>query len=414
MKRFLYLFIILFSLLHMVCSSTDVYYNIPARNLKRVYTGLENFIQNAAEKYRDKRAVLVTNHSGVNYDLKKNVTLLRKIGLQISVVFAPEHGIHGYQNEFDKRLYNIDKRLRLVIYNLHHLTARTFRHLTKRSDVVIFDIQDMGMRCYTYVSNLKTIMDALKGTDTELIVLDRPNPLGFLGVDGPYLERRYFTHFISAFPATFLYNLTIGEAAQFYNGEYVKKVKLKVIPLKGYSRDMLYNETMLPWIPPSPNLPTYESAIVYSAVVLMEGINISLGRGTPKPFEYIGAPWIDAFSFCEGLRALKLKGLRFRPVFFKPTFSKYKGRQCAGVQIFYTGGVFSPTEVSFKIIRFIKQNYRRLRWERYRRDYDIDFLAGTNKFRLAIIQGKSWEKYLETVIKKIEAYNDRREEYLIY
>ncbi len=406
-------FLLLIVLFLSGCAS-QVSYNLPARNSRRVYTGLEVFISGDAKKYSGKRAVLVTNHSGVDFSLNKNIDLLRGKGMVISLILAPEHGVYGFENVYDRRMYHVDGRLGVVVYNLHHLNVPSLRHLIRGADAVVFDIQDMGLRCYTYISCLKLVMDALNGGTAELIVLDRPNPLGFLGVDGPYLRKEFSSRHISAFPSTFMYGMTMGEAAKYYRGEFARDVRLKVIPLDNYGSDTLYNETMLPWVPPSPNLPTYESAIVYSAIVMLEGINVSVGRGTPKPFEYIGAPWIDPVSLCRGLDGLRLKGFRFRPIYFAPTFSKFSGMRCGGVQIFYVGGEFSPMEVSYRILGYLKENYRVCRWERFRGNFDIDFLTGTDAYRLAIDQGKSFKEFGKELRAEKKEFNKKRKRYLMY
>lgn len=391
----------------------QVNYNVPPRKYKRVYTGLENFIENDAKKYRGKRAAVVTNHSGVDYHLRTNIDLIRSRGIEIALVLAPEHGLYGYQNEYDSRLCQSDDGLNAIVYNMHHCTPATLRYLFRVVDIVIFDIQDMGLRCYTYISSLKMVMDALCGSSIELIVLDRPNPIGFLGADGPFLNRDFYSRHVSAFPATFMYNMTIGEAAAYYRGEFAKDVKLCVVPLKNYRRDLMYNESMLPWIPPSPNLPTYESSIVYASIVFMEGINISVGRGTTKPFEYIGAPWLDPAVLCDGLNRLGIKNFKFRPIYFNPTFSKYKGERCGGVQIFYVGGEFSPLEVSYAIISHLKK-WPWFRWEQYGGQYSVDFLAGTDLFRKSIDAGRPYRQFQEDIKDEMKDFNRVRSKYLIY
>lgn len=399
------------------CSSPprEVMYDLPVRQYNRVTTGLENFLETETLKYRGKRLALVTNHSGVDFRLRSNIDLLRNRGLEIVLIFSPEHGLYGYKNFYEKERYSVDKKQNLIIYHLHKLNNRSLRKLLKNTDAVLFDIQDMGMRCYTYISVLKFVMDTLKGSSIELVVLDRPNPLGFLGTDGAYLNNKFYSRHISSFPATFMYDMTMGEAALYYRGELVKNVNLRVIPMKNYSRDMYYHETMLPWIPPSPNLPTYESSIAYSAIVYLEGINLSLGRGTPKPFEYIGAPWIDPMNFCNRLNGLKLKNFRFRPIYFSPTFSKYRNRKCGGVQIFYTGGKFSPTEVAYRIIQLLEKHYIDLTWDKHtRKTYDIDHLSGSDLFRKFIIKGKSWEEYAAMTREDAAQFDRLRKKYLLY
>ena len=411
MNKRRYLILLFYIFFAVSCGTSYNQYN---GSTKRITLGLENFLENYAHKYKGKRAAVVTNHSGVNFYLQNNINLFRQKGIEVPVIFAPEHGLYGYQNEYDERNYINDRVSNVIIYNLHKLNVNSFRHLLKVADVIIFDMQDMGMRCYTYISSLKFIMDSIEDVPIELVVLDRPNPLGFLPVDGYFLDSKYYSKYISSFPSTLFYNMTIGEAALYYKGEYARNVKLKVIPMKGYSREMLYSDTTLPWIPPSPNLPTYESSIVYSAVVLMEGINISVGRGTTKPFEYIGAPWIEPVSFCRGLSNLNLKNFSFRPVYFEPTFSKYKNEKCGGVQILYTGGKFRPVEVAYRVISHIRNNYRQFEWESYRNKFRIDNLSGTNKFRKSITEQQNYNMFYNEMKKTMRYFVGQRKKYLMY
>ncbi len=394
------------------CSGIPRYY-LPEKS-SRVVTGLERFISSYADDYRGKKLLLVTNHSGVDIRLRDNISLLRREGLKITTVLAPEHGIYGYQNQYDKKKYFRDEKRRLTIYNMHKLKGKEFRAMARRAYAVIFDIQDMGMRCYTYISNLKFIMDNMQGLKTEFIVLDRPNPIGFLETDGAFLERKFTTKYISAFPAPFIYNMTMAEAARYYKEEYNKKVNLKVVPMRGYYRGMLFHETMLPWVPPSPNLPTYESAIVYTAMVLLEGVNISIGRGTTKPFEYLGAPWIDPVTFSRDLNRMGFKNFHFRPVYFKPTFSKYKDEVCGGAQVFYTGDGFSPTKMAYRLTAYLFAKHPEVKWEKFRRWYDIDYLAGTNRFRIFIARKRPWKDYRKYIKRNLKKYEKKRRRHTLY
>ncbi len=411
MRSKINLYLSFFLLLFTSCGPS---YYLSDSTTGRTRTGLENFISNYASGYKGKKAALVTNHSGVDFYLRQNIELIRKKNIKITMIFAPEHGLYGYENEYNENEYITSDHLNLIIYNMHHLDIESFRSLIKTSDLVIFDIQDMGMRCYTYISSLKFIMDALAGSKTELIVLDRPNPLGFLRVNGPFLENDFYSKNISAFPAPLFYNMTIGEAALYYKGEYQKDLNLKVIPMKGYLRNMRYNETKLPWIPPSPNLPSYMSSINYSAVVLLEGINLSLGRGTTKPFEYIGAPWIEPVSFCNGLGKLKISNFTFHPVYFKPSFSKYEDEICGGAHLVYTGGNFNPVEVSYKLISYTLKNYTKFQWEKFNDTYNIDYLAGTDTFRKSLVNGEDFELFSENNKKQLNSFLKKRYKYLIY
>lgn len=411
MRKHTYFLLLLLIFSQVSCGKS---YHLSNGSSKKITLGLENFLKNYAHKYKGKRAAIVTNHSGVDFYLQSNINLFRDKCIEIAVIFAPEHGLYGYQNEYDKQYFIDEDSPNTIIYNLHFLNHKTFRHLMKVADFLIFDMQDMGMRCYTYISSLKFVMDSLAGTDIELVLLDRPNPLGFLDVDGPFLDNKFYSKHISSFPATLYYNMTIGEAGLYYNGEYSKTVKLSVIPMEGYWREMLYIDTALPWIPPSPNLPTYVTSIIYSAVVMLEGINFSVGRGTTKPFEYIGAPWIDPVRFCQELNDLNFKNFVFRPVYFEPTFSKYKNEKCGGVQILYTGGKFSPMEISFKLISSIRKNYGQFKWESYRNKYNIDYLAGTDKYRKAIDGDIDYKIFLKEVKNEMDSFFQKRKKYLIY
>lgn len=380
----------------------------------QVRTGLERFISLYTRPYVNTNVVLVTNHSGVDSRLRQNISLFQQKGIIVNLVLAPEHGLYGYQNEYDTRKELQDTDFGVEVLNMHKLSLDELKDVLRGKQAVFFDIQDMGMRCYTYISNLKFVMDALNGTETELIVLDRPNPIGFLGTDGAYLQDEFRSRFVSAFPAPFIYDLTMGEAARYYRGEFAPEVNLRIVEMMYYERSMPYHETGLPWVPPSPNLPTYESALVYTSMVLLEGVNLSLGRGTTKPFEYIGAPWIDPQEASRDLNRLLGDHFRFRPVYFKPTFSKYSGRVCRGVQVFYRGGSFSPTQVSYAILKYLTDNYGQLRWQVRGKRYSIDFLAGTDSLRKHIIQGKSWEEFQSSMEEDVEKYNRLAERYRLY
>jgi len=404
--------IILISILITSCSPQIKYY-LPVKK-GRVLSGLEVFLKYYTKKYKGKKAIIVTNHSGVNFYLKNNISLLRQKGIRVIMAMAPEHGLYGYQNSYSKTDYFPEESNNLIVYNLHRLDKEKIKFLFSSADFVIFDIQDMGMRCYTYISNLKLVMDSLSGTKKQLLVFDRPNPISFIGVNGPFLEKRFTTKYISAFPATFIYNMTLGEAAKYYNQEFEKKVNLKVIKMKHYSKKMFYSDTGLPWVPPSPNLPTYNSAIIYAAVVLLEGTTISIGRGTTNPFEYIGAPWIKPVQFARELNSLKFKNFIFRPVYFKPTFNKFVGETCGGVQIFYTGGKINPTKFSYRLISFLFKKYPEIQWTKYKKWYDIDSLAGTNKFRKSINTKKSYKKFYSLIETKIKKFKKIKRRYELY
>jgi uncharacterized protein YbbC (DUF1343 family) len=400
--------------LFVISSCQTVKYHLSEKR-PAVETGLEIFLKDTYKDYRGKKIILITNHSGRNANLLQNISLLRSKGIIITTILAPEHGINGSQQNYDSRIMIPDYRRHLVIYNLHKLKRKQLKFLIKKHDAAVFDIQDMGMRCYTYISNLKNIINAMTGLPTELIVLDRPNPVAFLDVKGFNLDKKFKTRFVSNFPAPLFYNLTLGEAALYYNSITGSQTNVSVIKMRGYSGDMMYHKTGLPWIPPSPNLPNYESAIMYTITVLMEGITLSIGRGTSKPFEYIGAPWINGEKMAHDLNAMKLKSFRFRPVYFTPSFSYYRNRQCRGVHIYYTGGSFDPLEITYAIMSYLIKKYpRRIIWVKKDSFYWIDALAGTDKFRKRLLKRKPYSVIKKEIEKSTAVYKNLYRRYKLY
>ncbi len=404
----------IFLLFMQFCASDEPMYYFPIRNSRRVHTGLENFSRHEMSHYKGKHAALVVNHSSVDANFRHIIDIVRDGGIIIDFILAPEHGPFGERNTYDKHTYEDYEEKNLIVYHLHFFTPSSLKTMLEVPDMVIYDIQDMGMRCYTYVSSLKLVMDALEGTGKKLIVLDRPNPIGFIGISGPYLDNNFYSKHVASFPATLFYEMTPGEAAQYYRGEFGKKIDLTVVPLSHYIRDMYFHETKLPWVPPSPNLPTYRSAINYTVMVLMEGINISLGRGTSNPFEFFGAPWINPEILAENLSALKIKNFRFRPVYFTPSFSTHQGKLCGGVHLYYTGGKFDPFEVSYLIIRYFRENDQHIQWRKNTKGYVIDELAGSDSFRKAIDSGLRYNEYHRQIQSEIARFSRRRAHYLLY
>ncbi len=409
-----YILLVVIIVFAQFCAGTEPMYDFPSHTYRKVVTGLERFSRHEISNYRGKHAVLVTNHSSVDRNFRHLINIARDAGIIIDFILAPEHGPFGERNNYDKHAYEVFEDKNLIVYHLHLFNAASLKTMLDVPDIIIFDIQDMGMRCYTYISSLKLVMDALEGTGKELIVLDRPNPIGFLGVSGPYLNEQFYSRHVASFPATLFYEMTPAEAALYYRGEYQKNILLTVIPLTNYSRTMFFHETKLPWVPPSPNLPTYRSAIHYTVMVLMEGINVSLGRGTSNPFEFFGAPWIEPEILFRDLQALNIKNFRFRPVYFTPTFSTHQGKLCGGAHIYYTGGTFDPMEISYLLIQHLRATYHQVAWQKNSRGFIVDELAGTDSFRKAIDSGMPYGEYQKQLHQEITHFSRRRAKYLLY
>jgi uncharacterized protein YbbC (DUF1343 family) len=357
-------------------------YDLPGVMRSKVVTGLEVFLAGDVQKFKGKKIALVTNQSGVDSALLSNADLLEKKGVIVDRILAPEHGLFGFSDWPDKTSSEKEIPSTRKIIHIQNMSVADLQKNISGCSAVIFDIQDMGMRCYTYISELACVIDALDRSNIELIVLDRPNPLMVFGVDGFMLDQSVRIGKTGMFPSPLMYGFTSGEAAVYYKNVRNKKVRLLVIKMNGYLRDLYFSETSLPWIPPSPNLPAYKNAFLYAAVVYLEGANLSVGRGTPNPFEYFGAPWINPSVFATSLNKMKIRGFVFRPVYFKPTSALYNGERCGGVQIFLTGESFSPVENAYSILSFIKKSYSEFSWYKDSNNvYGIDILSGNPLFR---------------------------------
>lgn len=305
---------------------------------------------------KDLRFGLITNPSGVDRSLRLSSDILHQSGA-LTCLFSPEHGVRGDRQAGAKVDTYVDPITGLPVHSLysngHHIPAEVLDTL----DAVAFDIQDVGARYYTYASTLSYCMADCAAAGKKMIVFDRINPLGGIQLEGTVLDRAY-SSFVGRYPVASRHALTVGELATWINTYEGIGCQLTVIPLAGWSRDTLFSDTDLSWIPPSPNLPTFDSALCYIGSCLFEGTNVSEGRGTTRPFEMIGAPWIDAEGIAAELRALDLPGVRIRPCYFTPTFSKYAGELCHGIAMHVTDPrTFRPFETGLRLLLTIRAHH---------------------------------------------------------
>jgi uncharacterized protein YbbC (DUF1343 family) len=307
-----------------------------------VQTGLERLLAKV-ESIKNRSVGLIANHTSVTNRLEYGWDALREQGVGINKLFTPEHGLFGTEQDQAPVSACIDFPYEIVsLYgDTHDSLAPLEEHLTG-IDCILFDIQDIGCRCYTYVNTMAIFLKALHKKEIEFIVLDRPNPLGGLAVEGPILKKG-FESFVGILPVPVRHGLTSGELARLAIDYFKLDVNLRVMEISGWNRGMMFEDTGLEWIPPSPNMPSFKTAMVYPGTSLFEGSNVSEGRGTTTPFEIIGAPGIKPYELAENLRDLHLPGVSFRPVFFKPTFNKYSGDTIGGVYIHVTDkNLFRP------------------------------------------------------------------------
>ena len=293
-------------------------------------------LQANSSLFTNKQIGLLTNNTGINTNFQSTIDLLHK-HFNLVKLFAPEHGVRGnLQAGVTLEGYQ-DNRTGLPVVSLYGANRRPTPETLTDIDIFAFDIQNVGSRFYTYLYTMAYIMEACKANDKELVVFDRPNPLNASTVEGNMLDPSCKS-FIGLYPIPQRYGLTIGECAKLFNTEYGINCNLTVIPMEGYSRNMYFEDTGASWVLPSPNIPTVDTCFTYNATCIFEGTNVSEGRGTTKPFHFVGAPWLNADELADTLNAYNLPGVYFRPHYFTPipylpAGAKYAGELCGGVEV---------------------------------------------------------------------------------
>lgn len=354
---------------------------------------------------RDKRVGLITNQTGINHEFRPTAEVLRDLpGVRVTALFAPEHGFYG--NEQAGKPVSSQSQ----IYSLYGENRSPQPQMLREVDVLVFDIQDVGSRFYTFISTMFECMEAASETGIPFIVLDRPVPIGGEAVQGPVLEPG-FESFVGAFRLPIRHGMTPGELARMFRSENGLRVDLQIVPLRSWKRHMWFDQTGLPWVPPSPNMPTRETAAVYPGSCLIEGTNLSEGRGTTKPFELIGAPWLNGTELARRMNALSLPGVRFRPQVFNPAFSKYEGKTCSGLQVHVTDrNLFEP----IRSVLYLLSSIRMLHPNRLHFNDSFDRLAGNSWVREKLEQGESPDKIIENWQEDLRAFKEARSKYLLY
>lgn len=326
-----------------------------------VHTGLEVLIQQGYKPLLGKRVGLVTNHSAITADNHHIVDLFAaNKQFTLTALFCPEHGIRG---NHDNYLHDgNDGVTGLPMYSLYGKTKKPTAAMLKDVDVIVFDIQDLGTRFYTFISTLAYVMQAAKENNKMLVVLDRPNPINGQTIEGPLPEKRLLGKFTSYYAIPIRYGMTIGELARLYNDYFKIGCKLEVVKLQGWHRSMYFNDTKLPWINPSPNMRSLTAAINYPGLGVLEGANLSVGRGTAKPFIFYGAPWIDAAKLVTNLNARRLPGIYFQAVSFKPKrvvgmpLYPYTNKECFGfIPVITDRQLYRPVTVVMHVIDALYQ-----------------------------------------------------------
>lgn len=377
---------------------------------QKVVLGIDVLLQDPSVLI-GKRVGIITNPTGINKDFRSSVDLLYEHpDIDLKAIFGPEHGFRGAAQA---RIlgHEIDPITGLPVFSLYGETLKPTAEMLEGLDVIVFDIQDVGVHFYTYISTMAYAMQAAAEHGLEFVVLDRPNPINGIAVEGPVIKEGY-TSFVGVYPMTIRHGMTVGELATFFNEEFKIGVKLTVIKMEGWKRNMWYDETGLKtWVMPSPNMPTLDTATVYPGTCLVEGTNLSEGRGTTRPFELIGAPFINSYEFANFLNNQNLPGVVFRPASFTPTTSKFKGELCNGVQVHVIDrNQFESVRTGIEILVAAQKLYP----ENFKMTTYLDSLTGDPAVRLGIENGASAKVIVESWKEEIESFKQTREKYLMY
>lgn len=386
--------------------------------LARVKAGTDVLLQLKSEILRGRRVGLITNQTGVTCDLQPLAMALAKMDkTRLVALFGPEHGYAGPAPDAVPVDSGKDRTSALPIYSLYGKTQKPTREMLEGIEVLIFDIQDAGVRFYTYVQTMSLAMEAASEKGVRFVVLDRPNPLTGAVVEGNVLDAT-FSSFLGRYPIALRHGMTVGELAKLFNEHFQINADLSVVEMTGWRREMWYDDTALVWVPPSPSMPSLGTAIVYPGTCLLEGTNVSEGRGTTLPFELIGAPWIDGEQLAGRLRGMKLEGCLVRSAEFIPLTAKYRGERCRGIQVHVTErNLFKPVKFGLTLISAIRDLYsNHFDWilDESSQRFHFDLLMGTDKVRGGLESGRSLSEIFEEWNDDLIKFKKIRREFLLY
>ncbi len=387
-----------------------------------VKLGVEKILENTSEILGNQSVGLICNQASVNHQFQHAADLFfENQNVNLKSLFGPQHGIRGdVQDNMIETKHAVDKKTKLPIYSLYSETRVPTEDMLNDVDAIVFDLQDVGGRVYTFIYTMANAMKACAKFGKKMFVCDRPNPINGIDVEGNYLEKEYES-FVGQYPIPMRHGLTVGELAKLFNQEFDINCDLEVVTMENWRREAFYDETDAPWVMPSPNIPTVESTIVFPATVYLEGTQISEGRGTTRPFEIIGAPYIDADALTEILETLKLPGVIFRSTNFLPTFQKHSGKVCGGVFLHVIDRkIFEPVLTGIAIVKTIYDLYTdKFKWKvpPYEYVYDLnpfDVISGTNKIRKFIEDGSNINAIKLYWQNDVKEFRELREKYLLY
>ncbi len=368
------------------------------------------------------RVGVVANPASIDQQFRHAVDRFSEKGdWQLTAIFGPQHGFRSdLQENMIETPHARDAIRSVPVHSLYSETREPTQEMLADVDVLVVDLQDVGTRIYTYIYTMANCLRAARRHGVRVIVCDRPNPIGGELIEGATLDPAYAS-FVGQFPIPMRHGMTIGELARLFNDRFGLGAAVDVVPMEGWKRSMYFDETGLPWVLPSPNIPTLDAAIVYPGTVLFEGTMMSEGRGTTKPFELVGAPWIDGDRFAGQMNRRKLDGVVFRPVFFEPTFHKFAKETCGGCQIHVTDrNAFRPMRVAVELLaEFHREGPGRFAWRDPPYEYEhvkppIDILYGSDRLRSGIDANQDPAVITADWARDEEAFRSLRQPYLLY
>jgi uncharacterized protein YbbC (DUF1343 family) len=394
------------------------------RSVVTVQTGLARLASEGSPLLAGRRIGLLCNPTAVDASLRHAIDLLSaRPELELTALFGPEHGVRGDAQDMIGVVDARDAATGLPVFSLYGSTEASLSptaEMLDAIDVMVFDIQDVGSRYYTFVWTMVLAMRACAKAGKPFVVLDRPNPIGGVHVEGPAIDPG-FESFVGLVSCPTRHGLTAGEIARWRHAVEKLDCELLVIAMTGYERDSWFEHTGLPWILPSPNMPTVDTALVYPGMCLVEGTELSEGRGTTRPFELVGAPHLDGQRLAADLAAMQLPGVAFRPVVYTPTFHKHAGQACGGVQLHVTDReAFRPLRTGVAFLAACRaQNPDAFRWRAKAYEFvdaipAIDLLAGSPALRLGIEAGATLDELTARWPRDEGAFTDERAQYLLY
>jgi uncharacterized protein YbbC (DUF1343 family) len=387
-----------------------------------VSLGIDRLLDADRGLIRGARVALVCNPASIDARFQHSADRLAEDDdVELVALFGPQHGFRSnLQDNMIETPHDRDPRRRVPVYSLYSETREPTGEMLRDIDVLVVDLQDVGTRVYTFVYTMANCMRAAARHGVRVVVCDRPNPIGGEAVEGALLQEPW-TSFVGQFPIPLRHGMTIGELARLFNDEFGIACALDVVPMAGWQRRRYFDDTRLPWVIPSPNLPTLDSAIVYPGAVLFEGTTLSEGRGTTRPFELIGAPWIDGERLADAMNARGLDGVHFRPAFFEPTFQKHAKQTCGGVQLHVTDRErFAPVRAAVELIAgFRQQDPARFAWRQppYEYEHDkepIDILYGSDRLRATLASGSDVDALIRSWAPDEDAFRRQRQPFLLY